>query len=149
MTMANKGDNKILGTGGLHHVAVRTDNLKKSVAFYTDVLGMKVVTAFSPDERSFVHLDTGDGSLLELMQDDKPIEMPAQRSVHWHLCFGTTRIEAAMERVAEAGMEVTVPVKAVTLTNTAVNPPAPMPVKVAFFIGPSGELVELFQNEPV
>jgi len=142
------GTNPILGGGGLHHVAVRTDDINKSVDFYTQVLGMRVVTAFKPDARSFVHLDAGDGSLLELMQDDRPIEPTAERAVHWHLCFRTTRIEAAMERVAEAGMQVTVPVKAVTLTNTATNPPSPMPVKVAFFIGPSGELVELFQNEP-
>ncbi len=143
------GNNPILGGGGLHHVAVRTHDLDASVTFYTDVLGMKVVTAFSPDVRSFVHLDTGDGSILELMQDDKPIEPAAERGVHWHLCFGTTRIEEAMKVIEAAGMKVTVPVKAVTLTNTATNPPSPMPVKVAFFIGPSGELVELFQNEPV
>lgn len=139
--------NQVLGHGRLHHVAVRTHDLAKSVAFYTGVLGMKVVTAFKPDDRSFVHLDTGDGSLLELMQDDKPIEMPAERGVHWHLCFGTTRIEEAMAAVAAAGMKVTVPVKSVTLMNTVTNPPTPLPVKVAFFIGPSGELVELFQNE--
>ena len=143
------GNNTILGGGGLHHVAVRTDNLHKSVDFYTQVLGMKVVTAWEPDERSFVHLDAGDGSIVELMQDDKPIEMPAERGVHWHLALRTTRIEAVMQRVEEAGMQVTVPVKAVTLTNTAADPPSDMPVKVAFFIGPSGEVVELFQNEPV
>ena len=147
MDKAN-GSNPILGGGGLHHVAVRTDDLEKSTKFYTDVLGMKVVVAFKPDERSFVHLDTGDGSILELMQDDKPIEDPAERGVHWHLCFRTTRIEEAMKAIEEAGMEITVPAKAVTLTNTATNPPSPLPVKVAFFIGPSGELVELFQNEP-
>ena len=141
------GNNSILGGGGLHHVAVRTDDLHKSVDFYTQVLGMKVVTAWEPDERSFVHLDAGDGSIVELMQDDQPIEMPTERGVHWHLALRTTRIEAVMERVAEAGMEVTVPVKSVTLTNTAVEPPAPMPIKVAFFIGPSGEVVELFQTD--
>jgi len=139
--------NPILGGGGLHHVAIRTGDMDKSVAFYTDVLGMTVVVAFKPDERSFVHLDTGDGSILELMQDDGPIDPPADRGVHWHLALRTTRIEQAMRAVADAGMEVTVPVKSVTLTNTAVDPPAPLPVKVAFFIGPSGEVVELFQNE--
>lgn len=142
------GNNPILGGGGLHHVAVRTDDLDKSVKFYTEVLRMKIVTAFKPDERSFVHLDTGDGSLLELMQDDKPIDPAAERGVHWHLCFRTTRIEEAMAAVEAAGMEITVPVKSANLTNTAVDPPAPLPVKVAFFIGPSGEVVELFQNEP-
>lgn len=143
-----KFKNPILG-GGLHHVAVRTSDLDQSVKFYTEVLGMHVVTAFKPDERRFVHLDTGDGSLLELMQDDQPIEPAQERGVHWHLCFGTTRIEQVMAAVEAAGMQVTVPVKAVILTNTAADPPTPMPVKVAFFIGPSGELVELFQNERV
>ena len=147
MTQQANGSNPILGGGGLHHVAVRTHDLDKSVAFYTDVLGMKVVTAFKPDDRSFVHLDTGDGSILELMQDGGPVEPAADRGVHWHLCFRTTRIEQAMQAVGDAGMEVTVPVKAVTLTNTATNPPSPLPVKVAFFIGPSGEVVELFQND--
>ena len=139
--------NNILGGGGLHHVAVRTDDMGESVDFYTQVLGMKVVTAFKPDERSFVHLDAGDGSIIELMQDDKPIEMPAERGVHWHLALRTTRIEAVMQRVAEAGMQVTVPTKSVTLTNTATDPEAPLAVKVAFFLGPSGELVELFQAD--
>ncbi|MFN3165957.1 MAG: VOC family protein [Phycisphaeraceae bacterium] len=140
-------NNPILGTGGLHHVAIRTDDLDKSVAFYTGVLGMKVVVAFKPDERRFAQLDAGDGSIVELMQDDQPIEAPAERGVHWHFALRTTRIEAVMARVEEAGMAVTVPTKSVTLTNTATDPPSPLPVKVAFFIGPSGEVVELFQTE--
>ena len=143
------GNNPILGGGGLHHVAVRTHDLDASVKFYTEVLQMKVVTAWSPDERSFVHLDTGDGSILELMQDDKAIEPAQERGVHWHLCFGTTRIEEAMKVIEAAGMKVTVPVKSAKLKNTATNPPSDVSIKVAFFIGPSGELVELFQTEPV
>jgi len=143
------GDNNILGGGGLHHVAIRTQDLGKSVDFYRDVLGMKLVVGFEPDERRFVHLDAGDGSIVELMQDDKPIEPTAERGVHWHFALRTTRIEAVMERVAEAGMEITVPVKTANLENTATDPPSPLQVKVAFFIGPSGELVELFQNEPL
>ncbi|MFK7790685.1 MAG: VOC family protein [Phycisphaeraceae bacterium] len=145
--MTHEPNNPILGGGGLHHVAVRTHDMAASVKFYTEVLQMKVVTAWSPDERSFVHLDTGDGSILELMQDDKPIEPAQERSVHWHLCFGTTRIEEAMKAIEAAGMEITVPVKSATLHNTATNPPSEVSIKVAFFIGPSGEIVELFQTE--
>jgi glyoxylase I family protein len=141
--------NPILGGGGLHHVAIRTDNLEKSVAFYTQVLGMTVVTAWSPDARKFVHLDSGDGSIVELMQDDTTVEKPAERSAHWHFALRTTRIEEAMAEVEAAGMEITVPVKSATLENTATNPPSEMTIKVAFFIGPSGEVVELFQNDPV
>lgn len=141
------GDNQILGGGGLHHIAIRTDDLAKSVDFYTDVLGMKTVVAFDLDGRRFAQLDAGDGSIVELMQDDEPIEAPADRGVHWHYALQTTRIEEVMERVIEAGMQVTVPTKAVTLSNTTTDPPTSLPVKVAFFIGPSGEVIELFQNE--
>jgi len=140
-------NNPILGGGGLHHVAIRTHNLAKSVDFYTQVLGMKIVTAFKPDNRSFVHLDAGDGSIVELMQDDKPVKGPEERSTHWHYALRTTKIEEVMQRVEEAGMQVTVPVKSVTLEDTTTDPPSPLPVKVAFFIGPSGEVVELFQDE--
>lgn len=138
--------NSVLGTGGLHHVAIRTQDLDASVKFYTEVLGMKTVVAFKPDERSFVQLDAGDGSIVELMQDDKDVEPPAERNVHWHYALRTTRINEVMAAVEAAGMEITVPTKSVTLTNTATEPPTPLPVKVAFFIGPSGEVVELFQN---
>ena len=141
------GNNTILGGGGLHHVAIRTQDLDASVKFYTDVLGMKTVVAFEPDERSFVQLDAGDGSIVELMQDDKAVEPAAERNVHWHYALRTTKIEEVMAAVQAAGMQVTVPTKAVTLTNTATDPPSTLPVKVAFFIGPSGELVELFQAE--
>lgn len=147
--MPKQYNNELLGGGGLHHVAIRTTDLDASVKFYTEVLQMKVVTAWSPDERSFVHLDAGDGSIVELMQDDQPIESAAERGVHWHFALRTTRIEAAMAAVEAAGMAITVPVKAVTLTNTATNPPSEKPVKVAFFIGPSGEVVELFQDDSV
>ena len=77
--MQAEGNNEVLGGGGLHHVAIRTADLDKSVKFYTEVLQMKVVTAWSPDERSFVHLDAGDGSIVELMQDDKAVESAADR----------------------------------------------------------------------
>lgn len=142
------GNNTILGGGGLHHVAIRTQDLDASVKFYTEVLGMKTVVAFDLDVRRFAQLDAGDGSIVELMQDDQGVEPAAERNVHWHYALRTAKIEEVMAAVQAAGMEVTVPTKAVTLTNTATNPPSPLPVKVAFFIGPSGEVIELFQNEP-
>ena len=142
------GNNELLGGGGLHHVAIRTQDLDASVKFYTEVLGMKTVVAFEPDERAFVQLDEGDGSIVELMQDDKQVEPAAERNVHWHYALRPTRIEEVMAAVEAAGMQITVPTKAVTLTNTATDPPSALPVKVAFFLGPDGEVIELFQNEP-
>lgn len=139
--------NPTLGDGGLHHVAIRTHDLDASVKFYADTLGMKTVLAFQLDVRKFAQLDTGDGTIIELMQDEDAVEPAADRNVHWHYALKTSRIEDVVAAVEAAGMQVTVPVKSVTLENTATDPPSPVPVKIAFFIGPSGEVVELFQAE--
>ncbi|MFI4859136.1 MAG: VOC family protein [Phycisphaerales bacterium JB063] len=139
-------NNPILGTGGIHHVAVRTHDMAQSLAFYTEALGMSVAADFDFEGVRFVHLDTGDGSLLELVEDDQAITPADDRNVHWHLCFGTDRIESAMVAVAAAGMQVTMPVTPLELNDTSGDAPRTLRIKVAFFIGPSGEVVELLQE---
>ena len=138
--------NPILGTGGIHHVAVRTTDLDKAVAFYTEVLGMTPAAAFKLGDSRFVHLDTGDGSRLELVDDGQPTTEADERNVHWHLCLGTSRLAQVVEAVQAAGYEVTVPVTDLELSNTAGDSPEPMPISIAFFIGPSGEVIELLQD---
>lgn len=143
-----------LGTGGIHHVAVRTHDMEKSLAFYVGVLGFIVAADFDFEGVRFVHLDTspgnsGSGQYLELVEDGEAITPADDRNVHWHLCFGTDRIEEAMAAVAAAGVEVTMPVTPLELNNTATGPGSsagPMHIKVAFFTGPSGEVVELLQE---
>lgn len=137
--------NKVLGTGGVHHVAVRTADLDASVAFYTGVLGMTVAAAFELNGARFVHLDTGDGSRLELMDDGQPVAAADERNVHWHFCLGTTRLSAVVAAVEQAGMQVTMGVTPLALTNTAGGEAEPMPIEIAFFTGPGGEVVELLQ----
>ncbi len=138
--------NKVLGTGGVHHVAVRTADLDASVAFYTGVLGMTVAAAFELNGARFAHLDTGDGSRLELVDDDRPVTPADDRNVHWHLCLGTDRLEAVVAAVEAAGMAVTMGATPLTLTNTAGGGAEPMPITIAFFTGPGGEVVELLQD---
>ena len=50
---------------GTHHIAVQTRDWDKSMAFYQDVLGMKLVAEFGSPERKIVLLDAGDGSHIE------------------------------------------------------------------------------------
>ena len=49
---------------------------------------------------------------------------------------------AALELARKLGAEVTVETRDVTLKCDP-----PMPIRIAFFKGPDGELIELFQNE--
>lgn len=137
MPVGNK-NSKIAGLG-THHIAVQTQNYENSIAFYTEVMGMERTVEFSAGGRRISLLDIGDGSHLELFEP-LPGSSPsgdATDNVVFHFALTTTDIEPALARVREAGMEITVELKTVDL--------GPLNVSIAFFKGPGGEVVELFQ----
>ena len=129
---------KIAGLG-THHIAVQTQDYEASIAFYTEVMGMVQTAEFSAGGRRICLLDIGDGSHLELFEP-LPGTTPsgdADGNVVFHFALATSDIEAALERVRAAGMEITVELKTVEL--------GPLNVSIAFFKGPGGEVVEFFQ----
>ena len=131
--------NRAIAGLGCHHIAVQTQNYASSIAFYTDVMGMQKAAEFEAGGRRVCLLDIGDGSHIELFEplpDSNP-SGNAEGNVVFHFALATTDIEAALERVRAAGMEITVELKTVDLG--ALN------VSIAFFKGPSGEVVEFFQ----
>jgi len=137
MPIGNK-NSKIAGLG-THHIAVQTVDYEASVKFYTEVMGMSEVVGFENQGRRVVILDIGDGSHMELFEAI-PGTQPsndATGNVVFHFALTTTGIEPALERVRAAGMEITVELKTVDL--------GPLNVSLAFFKGPGGEVVELFQ----
>ncbi len=131
--------NQTIAGLGTHHIAVQTQNYAASIAFYTEVMGMVQTAEFSAGGRRICLLDIGDGSHLELFEP-LPGTTPggdADGNVLFHFALATSDIEAALERVREAGMEITVELKTVDL--------GPLNVSIAFFKGPGGEVVEFFQ----
>ncbi len=131
--------NQTIAGLGTHHIAVQTQDYAASLAFYTEVMGMVQTAEFSAGGRRICLLDIGDGSHLELFEP-LPGTTPggdADGNVLFHFALATSDIEAALERVREAGMEITVELKTVDL--------GPLNVSIAFFKGPGGEVVEFFQ----
>ena len=131
--------NQTIAGLGTHHIAIQTTDYEASVKFYTEVMGMTEVVGFENAGRPALILDIGDGSHLELF-GPIPGAQPsndASGNVVFHFALQTTDIEAALERVRAAGMEITVELKTVDL--------GPLNVSLAFFKGPSGEVVEFFQ----
>ncbi len=124
---------------GSHHIAIQTTDYEASVAFYTEVMGMTEVVEFETGGRRAVMLDIGDGSHMELFEPI-PGTQPsndASGNIVFHFALQTTDIETALERVRAAGMEITVELKSADL--------GPLSVSLAFFKGPSGEVVEFMQ----
>ncbi len=131
--------NQAIAGLGTHHIAIQTTDYEASVAFYTEVMGMREVVGFETGGRRVVILDIGDGSHMELFEPI-PGTTPsndATGNVVFHVALQTTDIHAALERVREAGMEITVELRAAQLGD--------LDVSLAFFKGPSGEVVEFFQ----
>ncbi len=137
MPVGNK--NQAVAGLGTHHIAVQTVDYEASVSFYTEVMGMRKAVEWSGGGRRIALLDIGDGSHLELFEPE-PGTVPsgdATNNVVFHFALATSDIEAGLERVRAAGMEITVELKTVDL--------GPLNVTIAFFKGPGGEVVEFFQ----
>ena len=135
-----KGRNQKIGGGGFHHVAMRVKDFDASVLFYTDVLGFKKTIAWGDGDKRAIMLDTGDGSCLEVFAGGSSELKPEGAFIHIALC--TDNCDAALDRVKAAGMEVTM-----EPTDILIQSSPPTPVRIAFFKGPDGEVVEFFQNK--
>jgi len=136
--------NQLLGGGGFHHVAIRAVDWDASVRFYRDVLGFTEKIRWGAGDNRAVMLDTGDGNYIEIFAGRKAT-LPAD-SVEppiLHLAIRTNNIDADIERIRAAGMTITHEPKDVEIPST----PGPTPIRLAFFKGPDGEIIELFQNE--
>ena len=125
---------------GIHHLSLNCRGEKeyeKTVQFYTDILGLGVKRSWIRQGKPACMLDTGDG-LLEIFSD---AEETLGQGVIRHVAFAVSNADRVVQAVREAGYEITKEPKDNVI---AANPP--LPIRVAFFVGPLGELVELFQE---
>ncbi|NBC11724.1 MAG: VOC family protein [Planctomycetes bacterium] len=137
-----------LGGGGFHHVAIRSRDFDASFSFYRDVLGFVPTVAWGQAPGRAVMLDTGDGNYLEIFErPDQPPPPADQEGVILHFAIRTDDTDAALARARAAGVTVTMEPTDVDLPNTCEARPSLLPVRIAFFQGPDGEVIELFQNE--
>ncbi|AHF91086.1 glyoxalase [Opitutaceae bacterium TAV5] len=135
-------------SGGFHHVALRLDNWDAAVAFYRDVLGFSIHVAWSrPDGLRCALLDIGGNCRLEIFEDPAARPIPASEATGplLHMALHAADVDVAIERVRAAGYPVTRGPEDVTIKTT--NGLGPVPVRLAFFTGPAGEVWELFKSD--
>ena len=146
--MSYEGTNPILKSGGFHHIAIRAFDYDATVNFYKDVLGFAHRHGWGTDARAdggkdsrACMLDCGDGNYLEVFagRTTGRTETDPEDAI-LHVAFRSTDIPGCIERVRAAGMKITIEPKRVVPDNSE----TPYEFHIAFFIGPSGEIVELF-----
>ena len=133
------GNKKIRGCG-FHHLSMKARDLDASIKFYTEALGFVERFSWGEGPRRTVLLDIGDGNYFEISQGDP--EKVHGGGMFQHIALRADDCGAALEAARAAGAEVTVETRDVTLSTDP-----PLPIRIAFFKGPDGELIELFQDE--
>lgn len=138
--LCRKG-NPLAEITGFHHLAMKTHDFDASVDFYTEVLGLARGAAWGAPGSRAVMLKTGDGSHLELFERAPGKGETEELHPLLHFALRVADCDAVLERVRETGAEITTDVKNVDIPSDPVYP-----VRIAFFRGPGGEIVELFQE---
>lgn len=125
---------------GIHHAALKcrgVEEFQQTVAFYRDVLGLTVKRTWGQGVEAGAMLDTGSG-LLEIFANGT--NAPGQGAVR-HLALATDDVDGCVAAVKAAGMTVFVEPKEIVIPAET-----PYPARIAFFYGPVGEQIELFQE---
>ena len=134
------GKNRKIKGCGFHHVSMRVKDFDKSRKFYSEGLGFIERFSWGKDTKRTILIDPGDGNYFEISQGDP--NHSYVEGVFRHLALRVDDCKAALELARNAGAEVTVEARDVTLSSDP-----PMQIRIAFFKGPDGELIELFEND--
>jgi glyoxylase I family protein len=126
---------------GYHHIAIRTRDMARSMAFYREVMGCDIFRAWGEGEHRGVLLTLGEGDLLELLSGGEETSVPDQVLIHFALA--TDDVEGMVERAVAAGATVATAPKSLDLPAQ----PARFRGRNAVVKGPDGELVEFFQDQ--
>jgi len=127
---------------GFDHFAITVSNLRRSIDFYQDILGFKVLGQLIQDNGNFiiVYLDMGNGKILELFnfsEKGEPITSYNDKNIGMkHFAFKVDNVDEAYEYFKKEGVEFTM-----EPTNAEGG------VRIAFFKDPDGILIEIIQGE--
>ena len=121
---------------GIHHVSMKCENaedFQRVKDFYCGILGLPVWREWPEG----VMIDTGSG-VIEIFRSGGG---GVGQGVIRHFALAETQVDDTIEKIRQAGYEIIVEPKDVTIAST----PA-FPARIAFCIGPLGEQIELFQE---
>ena len=127
--------NAVIEGLGFHHAALQTTDYEGTKRFYTEVLGCRLAREWGSGDRRLCLLDLGDGGCIEVIGAAEAPTEPVQQFPMIHLALRVADVDAAIARVPPADGH---PEPDADLGGKS--------VRIAFFLGPCGELLEFFQE---
>lgn len=130
-----------MSTGRILHTMIRVGDLDRSIAFYTDVMGMQLLRKSENEQYEYTlafvgYGDESQGAVIELTYNWGTSEYE-HGSAFGHIAIGVDDIYVTCDKLREAGANITRepgPVKGGT-------------TEIAFVEDPDGYKIELIQNK--
>ncbi len=130
---------KIAGIG-FHHAGLSSSDLERSLRFYTEGLGGKLMRSWGEGTGRIAMVDMGGGAVLEIFANGQPV--PEQNSRFVHLALHVDSPDEAYEKAMKAGASSYMEPQDMVLPSEP-----PCPIRVAFVKGPDGELLEFIHEK--
>ena len=124
---------------GFHHVALRAADFDASIAFYAKVLGFRVGTTWGEGDGRAVMLDVGNGNFVEVFAGGAA--GPKPEGALLHLALSANDVDGTFARARAAGAPAVMEPATVNVDSK----PKPMSIRLAFFKGPDGKVIDLFK----
>jgi len=125
---------------GMHHVAIICSDYAKSKRFYTEVLGLKVISETYREARRSFKLDLAipGGSQIELFSFPDSPQRPSYPEACGlrHLAFAVDDLEACVREIQSFGVSV----EAIRLDELTGK-------RFTFFADPDGLPIELYESK--
>lgn len=128
----------MVGVYGIHHLCINTPDIQKSISFYCDKFGFKLIDKETCDFGEYAMLKLND-SRLELIQPNDPNEDSfGCKGALAHFGLGVRDIDRTVEELRAKGVEF--------LTDHINEESAPMGgLRAISLRGPSGEAINLYE----
>jgi lactoylglutathione lyase len=117
----------------LDHIGVIVKDTDESIAFYTQVLGAKIVDSHARPDLRLTFLEVG-GQIIELVQRLGSEYVAREWGPVDHIAFVVEDLVLALEKVKSAGAPILYP-EPVRVANKLIT----------FFTGPDGERLEFVE----
>ena len=131
--------NNIIKGMGVHHIALKSANFDKSLAFYKS-LGLTEKVSWGEGDGRAVMFDFGDGNYLELFADGVEGENNDKR--YCHLALRADDVDEAYKVAINSGAKS----QTAPMTVSPDGADKPLTMRIAFVVGPDGEIIEFFKE---
>ena len=126
------------GIYGIHHICIHTPEIEKSIAFYEDIMGFRLLGRETCDFGEYAMMRLND-SLLELIQpNEQNQDTFGDKGSITHIGMAVQGIEDVWENLKAKGVPL--------LSEKIQDDPAPMGgLRVIQLLGPSQEHLNLYE----